>query len=325
MLAVVLVVQHQLDRGRAGARTGGARPRPRRRRRRRSRPRRDRRGRGRRRSASRARRSAPAGRRRRRRASSRRRASRRAGAPRPGRSPCAASAASSARTRAASGFSSSGSSSAATARTALVEQLDLGREGVAEEARDAQGDVDPRPVEQAERQDLEAGDPVRGAVPERPRADQGQRLGDVVAAGAHVGGAPGRQRQRARPVAVLLDVALDQQRGRFPAQMPGRRASAPRGCRPNRSCARSAARRAARGSARRDGPGATKRPSRRRQHGRDLGPAARRRTAGRTWRSIASSTARVARQPARARARRRPASRASSSRRSTVSPAVRQG
>ena len=63
---------------------------------------------------------------------------------------------------------------------------------------------------------------MRGAIPERPRPEQGQRLGEIVAAGAHVGRAPGRERHRARPVAMLLEVALDQQRRRFPPEMPGR-------------------------------------------------------------------------------------------------------
>ena len=104
-----------------------------------------------------------------------------------------------------------------------VEQRDLRREGIAEKPGDAQRDVNAGAVEQAERQDLDAGNPVRGAVPQRARAEQGERLGEVVAAGAHVGGAPGRQRHRARPVAVLLNVALDQQRRRPPAEMPGGR------------------------------------------------------------------------------------------------------
>ena len=39
-----------------------------------------------------------------------------------------------------------------------IHQVDLRREGVAEEAGDAQGHVDARPVEHRQRQDLEAGD-----------------------------------------------------------------------------------------------------------------------------------------------------------------------
>ena len=52
--------------------------------------------------------------------------------------------------------------------------------------------------------------------------EQRQRLGDIVAAGAHVGRAPGRQRHPRRIGAVLLGVALDEQGRRFPAELPGR-------------------------------------------------------------------------------------------------------
>ena len=64
--------------------------------------------------------------------------------------------------------------------------------------------------------------PVR-VLPARPHAHQRQRLRHVVAAGAHVGGAPGRERDAARIVAVLLRVALEQERRRFPAELPRRR------------------------------------------------------------------------------------------------------
>ena len=52
--------------------------------------------------------------------------------------------------------------------------------------------------------------------------DQRQGLGDIVAAGAHVRRAPGRQRHPRRIGAVLLGMALDQQCRRFPAELPGR-------------------------------------------------------------------------------------------------------
>ena len=64
-----------------------------------------------------------------------------------------------------------------------------------------------------------------------------------------------------RIAAVLLGVALDQQRRRLPAELPGRLRSAPRGYRANRNCGRSATPRAGRGSARRTGPAARDRPS----------------------------------------------------------------
>src|SRR3546814_4670486 len=42
-----------------------------------------------------------------------------------------------------------------------------------------------------------------------PISDQGQSLRDVVAAGAHVGGAPDAERHGARPGDVVLAVALE--------------------------------------------------------------------------------------------------------------------
>ncbi len=77
--------------------------------------------------------------------------------------------------------------------------------------------------EHARRQDLDAGDPAAVGVPDRAAAEQRQRLGDVVAAGAHVGGAPGRERHLARPGAVALQVLLDHEPGRAPAELPGGR------------------------------------------------------------------------------------------------------
>ena len=103
----------------------------------------------------------------------------------------------------------------------IVQQLDLRRKGVAEEARDAQRDVDPRPPQDRERHHFDAGDAAAVAVPDGPAAHQGQGLRDIVAAGAHVGGAPGRQRHLARPGPVSLQILLDHQPGRAPAQLPG--------------------------------------------------------------------------------------------------------
>jgi len=65
-----------------------------------------------------------------------------------------------------------------------VEQRDLRLEDVAEQAGDAQGHVDARAVEHRQRHDLDAGEPARSLVPGRPHAEIGQRLRQVVAAGA---------------------------------------------------------------------------------------------------------------------------------------------
>ena len=87
-------------------------------------------------------------------------------------------------------FRSGGSSSAATERHRVVEQVDQVREGVAEEARDADRDVDPRPAELLERDQLEAGDPPRLRVPDGPHAEQGEDLAGVVARRPHRRRAP---------------------------------------------------------------------------------------------------------------------------------------
>ena len=136
---------------------------------------------------------------------------------------------------------------------------------------------------------------MRGAVPERARADQRERLGDVVAAGSHVGRAPGGERDRARPLAVLLDVALDQQRRRLPAQMPGGGRRHGAAVERDRSSARSAARPSRPRVGAPHGPGSTKRPSRAfRTPSISARPLAS--TAGRMRRSICSRTTRLARQ-----------------------------
>ncbi len=206
----------------------------------------------------------------------------------------------------------------------LVEQLDLRREGVAEEARDAQGHVDPRPVEHVERQDLAAGDaaarrrPTAGAR-RSARAPARRRRRRCACWRCPRPRAPPRAASRPAPGRSARAAAgPSASRGARP------RASAPRGCRPSRSCARSAARRRARGSARPTGPGSTKRPSSACSTAAvSAGPLAS--TAGRSCASIAASTAPAAGQSGGG-ARRPPTSaRASSSRRSTVSPALRQG
>ena len=86
----------------------------------------------------------------------------------------------------------------------VVDQPHHMREGVPEEAGDPDRHVDARAAEFRGRHDLEAGDPARRVVPDRPAAEQRQDLGDVVALGAHRGRAPHRQADRLRvsPVSV---------------------------------------------------------------------------------------------------------------------------
>ena len=58
-----------------------------------------------------------------------------------------------------------------------------------------------------ERQHLDAGDAAGGLVPDRPHAEIGQRLGEIVAAGAQRGRRPEVDHERARILALILQVA----------------------------------------------------------------------------------------------------------------------
>ena len=88
-------------------------------------------------------------------------------------------------------------------------------------AGNAEGDVDARAAEFRQRDDLVAGDAQRGRVPYGPGADECEGLGDVVAAGAHVGGAPDAERQRTKRNAVILEVAGEKVLGGAAAEFPG--------------------------------------------------------------------------------------------------------
>ena len=80
----------------------------------------------------------------------------------------------------------------------VVEHRHDVREGVAEEAGDPHGHVDARAAELLERYDVQVADPARRLVPLGPDAEQREHLGDVVAGGAHRGGAPDREPDRRR-------------------------------------------------------------------------------------------------------------------------------
>jgi hypothetical protein len=71
-----------------------------------------------------------------------------------------------------------------------IHQVDQIGKGVTEKAGNAQGNVDARTAQHARRHDLETGDPPASGFPLRLHAHQRQGLRDIVAAGAHVGGAP---------------------------------------------------------------------------------------------------------------------------------------
>ncbi len=178
---------------------------------RRSRPIRDSSRRGRRGRPTAARRSSPAAPPHRRRASSRR-----PGSPPPRPPP-------SARQRAAAGFWSAGSSSAITARAAASNSAICAGKASRKKPETRSVTSTRGRASASRRDDLEPGHAPAGRVPGRPHAHQRQPLRDVVAARAHVRRAPGGQHQRAQPVAMRLQMPLDQHLGRLPAQRPGGR------------------------------------------------------------------------------------------------------
>ncbi len=102
-----------------------------------------------------------------------------------------------------------------------VEKRDLGGEGVAEKARNAQGDIDARAAKLCQRNDLIAHDRERRALPDGSGADQREGLGNVIAAGAHIGGAPDAHGDGTGVVAVILEMAFQKQFGGALAEGPG--------------------------------------------------------------------------------------------------------
>ena len=134
--------------------------------------------------------------------------------------PCATSACSSVRTRAAIGFCSAGSSSVAISCTARSNSAICARKA-------SRKKPETRSVTSTRGRSSRPSGRISMPVtrcegrPTRARAEQ---------SGAWARSSPPvrmfavpQAERRTRPVAVLLDVALDQQRRRFPAQMPGGR------------------------------------------------------------------------------------------------------
>ena len=103
-----------------------------------------------------------------------------------------------------------------------IEQTDQVTERIAEEAGNAQGHVYTRAVEQAQRQDFEIVHALAASGPHRPHAHQRHGLSNVVAASAHGRRTPYRQAELAQVIAVVLQVAFEDQAGRGETQAPGR-------------------------------------------------------------------------------------------------------
>ena len=83
------------------------------------------------------------------------------------------------------------------------------REGIAEESGDPDCDVDAGTFQFGQWNYLKVDHPTRGLIPDRPCSEQRQHFSDVIAGVAHRGGAPHRQSDRPRPLAVIGPVALE--------------------------------------------------------------------------------------------------------------------
>ena len=94
--------------------------------------------------------------------------------------------------------------------------------GITEQARDAQGDIHPRPAEKGDWNHLQIHQPPGGPIPDWAHPQEGQGLGNVFAAIAHGGGAPHRKGQGLEVFPLLLQMGFQQQFSAAPTQIPGR-------------------------------------------------------------------------------------------------------
>ena len=123
------------------------------------------------------------------------------------------------RAAAASGFSSSLLGAPGDQPHRRVDQRDLRREQVAEQAGNAPSDIDARASHGGGRQHLDAGDACACRVPDRPAAHQREALGDLLAAGPQRGAAPQIDDEGARHLAMRLEIEADHIVGGEPAEL----------------------------------------------------------------------------------------------------------
>src|SRR5262245_21391799 len=100
-----------------------------------------------------------------------------------------------------------------------VDERDLARKEVAEEAGDTERDVDARAPDCGGRQHLDAGDPRGRRVPDRPAAHEPESLGNLLAPGAQGRAAPEVDHQGARHLAMGLQVVAQDLLGREAAEI----------------------------------------------------------------------------------------------------------
>ena len=100
-----------------------------------------------------------------------------------------------------------------------VDERDLRREKIAEQPGDAPRHVDARPTDRGRRQHFDAGHAPGRVIPGRAAAHQGEALGDLFAAGAQGRAAPQIDDQRARHLAMRLQMAADHLVGGKPPEL----------------------------------------------------------------------------------------------------------
>ena len=88
-----------------------------------------------------------------------------------------------------------------------IHERDEVRERVAEEAADAERDIDTRPAQTLERHDGQILNAARLRIPDGFHAEQRQHLGDVVTLGSHLRGAPGADADHLRVAALFLEMS----------------------------------------------------------------------------------------------------------------------
>ena len=100
-----------------------------------------------------------------------------------------------------------------------IDQRDLRREKIAEQPGNAPGDIDARAPDCGGRQHFDAGDAPAGRIPDRPAAHQRKPLRDLLAAGAQRGAAPQIDHDRARRLAMRLQMRAHDFVGGEPAEI----------------------------------------------------------------------------------------------------------
>src|SRR5580693_7727761 len=110
-----------------------------------------------------------------------------------------------------------------------IDERDLRREEIAKQAGDTPRYIDPRAANAGGRQHFDAGDTAARRFPDRPAAHECQALRNLLAAGAQSGAAPEIDDDRARHLAVVLQMRAHDFVGGEPAEVHGgRRRQRPR-------------------------------------------------------------------------------------------------